>query len=105
MSTQIITHNTNSQNNPSAGIQSRINCQHIATALLGTGIPAGSCINHYAPEIDPDNPTIHVFSSHFRNPVTGYSGSSIKLIQRLKSYSYQSAIAYLEGFEAGKAQK
>ena len=83
----------------SAGtIQAKIDLRRLAKIHCGQPLFSSSTADTHINPFNPDSPDLHVFSSHYRDPVTGDRGGAIKFIQRIRRCSYERAIAYLEGW-------
>jgi len=89
--------------NAGGAIQAAINCQELAAALLGGGVPGGDALVFVSP-FNPDDVTgsLHVFKGYWRDASTGKRGGAIKLVQCVRGCDYGQAVAFLEGWELAK---
>lgn len=88
----------------SAGtIQAKIDLRRLVKVHCGQPLFSSSTADTHINPFNPDSPDLHVFSSYYRDPVTGDRGGAIKFIQRARRCSYDQAIAYLEGWHDSQA--
>lgn len=84
---------------PSAGdIQAQIDLRLLARLHLGPPLFSSATADTHINPFNPDSSDLHVFSSHYRDPVTGDRGSAIKFLQKLLNMSYERAVGYCWGW-------